>query len=226
MHRPRRGATVHRLGRALSAFGHRDAQRQGDARRRTDATPNFLTSVELYDPAANSWAPTGTWRRRGAITRQRCCATARYWWWAVARPATPIRPTPSCTTRSRQLGCGGQPHRRSLATHGDAAAVRQGARHRRRQHGRLRQLDQHLATAEIYDPETNARTSAASFTIGRNQHTATLLPNGKVLMAGASAGLLGAPVWQNQLYDVDANTWTAMAPMGGYRLHHHCHAIA
>src|SRR4029078_8460765 len=40
-------------------------------------------------------------------------------------------------------------------------------------------------TVEIYDPATKVSTQlVATMTTARNQHTATLLPNGKVLLVG------------------------------------------
>lgn len=43
-------------------------------------------------------------------------------------------------------------------------------------------------TAELYDPRSGTFESAASMTIGRSGHTATLLKNGKVLMVGGWTG--------------------------------------
>ena len=41
-----------------------------------------------------------------------------------------------------------------------------------------------VASADIFNPSTNAFTPAASLPISRHEHTALLLPTGKVLLAG------------------------------------------
>ena len=50
----------------------------------------------------------------------------------------------------------------------------------------------------------------------RGVHTATLLTNGKVLVAGGQTGSTGLA--SAELYDPAANTWTAITPMGTDRV--------
>ena len=137
----------------------------------------LLASAELYDPA------TGTWTATGSL------ATARYSHTATLLP------------NGKVLVAGGYNWRHSR----ERGTLRSGERdldgHRQPRHRTLFLTRRRccptarcssqavttadaLASAELYDPASGTWTATGSLATARYRHTATLLPNGKVLVAG------------------------------------------
>jgi N-acetylneuraminic acid mutarotase len=125
----------------------------------------FVNSVDLYNPATNSFTPTGA------------LLTGRY-----AHTATML-------ANGKVLVSGGFGGPGSTIQSGGAA----------------------LASAEIYDPTAGTWTATGSMNSPRMNHTATLLPSGKVLVAGGSNGT--ATTASAEVYDPTSRTWTVVASM-------------
>jgi hypothetical protein len=81
-----------------------------------------------------------------------------------------------------------------------------------------------LSSAELFNPATGIWTLAPSAFYERFGHTATLLPNGKVLVVGGIVG--GSPTANTELFDSAQGQWFATGRTNTPRLDHAATALA
>jgi hypothetical protein len=83
-----------------------------------------------------------------------------------------------------------------------------------------------LADAMLFDPARNRWEEAGAMSTGRTGHSATLLRDGRVLVAGGSDQLLGSPTGEvdsAEVFDPETRSWT---PTGRLRTARHSHFAA
>ena len=78
----------------------------------------------------------------------------------------------------------------------------------------------YLNSAELYDPSLNTWTPISSMNTARLGHTATILTNGKVLVAGGLDASDAVHLNSSELYDPSLNTWTPISSMNTARAYH------
>ncbi len=190
--------------------------------------PGINDSAELYDPRTGTFGPTGqmvTARERHTATllldgrvllaggstpgSEGVVATAELY---DPRTGT-FGPTGSMTTARENHTATLLPDGRVLVTGGYGAEIYYAAP---------------LASAEIYDPKTGTFAPTGSMTTARGHHTASLLPDGRVLVVGGSpGGYLEATgyVWlaldSAELYDPMTGSF---APTGSMTTARYAHA--
>ena len=79
------------------------------------------------------------------------------------------------------------------------------------------------ASAEVFDPKTGVWSIAAPMSVARARQTATLLPDGEVLVAGGATtfqGATGSVTATAEMYNPESNAWRAAAPMSEPRYIH------
>jgi N-acetylneuraminic acid mutarotase len=194
-------ATLLQSGRVLVAGGYNG---------------NYLASAELYDPTTNTWSAAGS------------LVTARHDHTATLLPSGKVLvaggdngsslasaelydPTTNTWSPAGSLATDRYHHTATLLPSGKVL-VADGYRF----HDYPGYYSVSLASAELYDPATNTWSAAGSLATDRYHHTATLLPSGKVLVAGGF-GSSGTPLASADLYDPTTNTWSAASSMANAR---------
>ena len=169
-----------------------------------NGSPGALTSAELYDPATNAWSAAGN------------LATARFFHSATLLPSGKVLVVAG-TANNVKFGSAElyDPVGNSWSTTGSLTIARYNHTATLLPSGKVLVAAGNGSvgsagvynSAELFDPANGSWSAAASLTTGRYQHSATLLANGKVLIAGGTGGSVN----NTELYDPINNTWSLAA---------------
>jgi N-acetylneuraminic acid mutarotase len=151
--------------------------------------------------------PGGKVLAAGGALRSICCQTVP--WVDLYDPAT------GSWTATADMAAAREQHTATLLPNGKVLVVGGAS-------STTAASDQRLASAELYDPASGTWAATGSLATARFLHTATLLPNGKVLVAGGVIGVNNnsGAIASVELYDPATGTWTATGSMATARAYH------
>jgi hypothetical protein len=216
---PRAGhtATLMADGRVVVAGGlGTEAGRPGPGPMGTTPT----ATAEIYDPATGTWTPTGS------------MSTGRFWYEAtvlkdgrvlVAGGATPnlvtsdsaelYDPATGRWIRTGDLNVARYGHTLTLLDDGTVLAARGSD---------SGDLEWTLSSAERYDPRTGTWSLTGNTGVGSVGHTASLLADGRVLVAGGYSGGVGGGIAHvvTMLFDPATGAWSRAGDLLEPRYNH------
>src|SRR5713226_6370394 len=179
--------------------------------------PPALASAEVYNPS------TGTWKTTGSLK------TGRYSHMAVLLPNGKVlvvggEMTSGAYTPSTELY---DPSTGKWTTTGSLNDARALTTLTLLSNGQVlvaggndaNGFNGYASSAELYNPSTGKWTTTGSMNTSRLYHTATLLANGEVLVAGGRTYASG-PLAEAELYNPSADAWTTTGSMNTARAGH------
>lgn len=174
----------------------------------------YDAAAELYNPAQNNWSDAGStyahqYSTSTLLHNGEVLIVGGFATFGSLNSASTFDPTDVFAAGSLTAGRTGQtstllPNGSPLVADGSVLAV-----------GGIGAP----TSANLYSAATGSWFAAPSLSVGRSRHTATLLPNRKVLVAGGSDGA-GASINSVELYDLDTNAWSTGASMSAARASH------
>lgn len=167
---------------------------------------SFLASSEIYDPLADTW--TNTTGNMMNVAREGHLAVllkngkvliagGEGPWRVAGKTAELFDPTTQMWSLTGSMSDGWLAGSATLTLLADGRVLRTGGTDGQ---------GNYYSTAEIYDQGSGTWTPVHSMTTARANHSATLLPNGRVLIAGGE-NLAGTLV-TSEVYDPILDTWT------------------
>ena len=180
--------------------------------------PTVVRTAEIYDPVTQMWTLTGSlvWGRRG-ISAQQALATELFTATLLTSGLVLVvggvslydEAAQTCELyepaagRWRLAGVLGRYRLGHTATRlNDGTVLVAGGVH----YTTSGDQNGSIADTEIYDPTTEVCSFVGPLNMARSGHTATLLPNGSVLVVGGVGG--SGPLNSTELYDPATQTWT------------------
>ncbi len=174
----------------------------------SDPSP-YSSSAELYDPTSGAWMATGslntarTYHTATLLPGGKVLVTGGFGYYPPGMTVSDAELYDSASetwTTTASLNTTRVYHTATLLPNGKVLVT-----------GGVSgvYLSPGLTSAELYDPVNGSWTFTGSLNIGRFDHTATLLPNGKVLVAGGySQTIVPSILASAELYDPVSGIWT------------------
>jgi hypothetical protein len=189
------------------------------------SSPDLGTDLVIYDPTADVWSSGGMLQQGVSSSTATLLASGKV---LIAGGDAILGglPTPVPTTQLYDTVTG------AVVTGAPMAQSRSRHTATRLQNGTVlvtggyptNNHDVWSASAEIYDPVSNTWSSAGTMSTPRVDHSATLLPSGKALVAGGyipvQVGSLPTATAIVDIYDPVSNSWSSPAPMSTPRIDH------